>query len=172
MSLNPYLQFDGNAEGALELYRDALGGKADVLRFADNAEAANHVPPDWKNKIMHGRLSTPLGTIMLCDAPPQFAKRAGDNVRIAVHVESDAQAESVFAKLAAGGEVTMPLGKTFFAEKFGMCTDKFGVSWQIVPDGIADYIAGDDEQGSQRAMEAMFEMKKLDINVLRRAYEG
>lgn len=131
MSLNPYLQFNGNAEQALEHYRAALGGNADIMRFNDYGETAGHVPADWKTKIMHSRLSSPLGTIMLCDAPPEFARKAGDNVRIAIHVESDAQAESVFAKLSEGGEVSMPLGKTFFAEKFGMCTDKFGVGWMI-----------------------------------------
>lgn len=131
MSLNPYLQFNGNAEQALDHYRAALGGNAEIMRFNDVGETAGHVPADWKNKIMHSRLSSPLGTLMLCDAPPEFARKSGDNVRIAIHVESDAQAESVFAKLSEGGEVMMPLGKTFFAEKFGMCTDKFGVGWMI-----------------------------------------
>ena len=131
MSLNPYLQFNGNAEQALQHYRAALGGNADIMRFDDFGVTESHVPADWKTKIMHSRLSTPLGTIMLCDAPPDFARKSGDNVRIAIHVDSDAQAESVFAKLSEDGEVTMPLGKTFFAEKFGMCTDKFGVGWMI-----------------------------------------
>jgi PhnB protein len=131
MSLNPYLSFNGNAEQALELYKSTLGGEAYVMRFGDVAEMANHFGPDMKEKIMHARLQSPLGTIMLSDAPPGHLETSGNNVQVAVQVDSGDQAERIFSKLSDGGDVTMPLGKTFFAEKFGMCTDKFGVRWMV-----------------------------------------
>lgn len=132
MSLNPYLTFNGNAQEALDFYRTALGGDAQIMRFADHAEAAAHFGPEMSQKIMHASLQTPLGMIMLSDAPPEDAPIVGGNVRIVLHAESDDQAENVFATLSGGGEVSMPLGKTFFADKFGICTDKFGIGWMVV----------------------------------------
>lgn len=133
MALNPCLIFDGNAEEALEYYRDALGGELVVLRY-EGSPAESHVSPDLKSKVMHGRLQSALGTVMASDGPCPERKNdptEGSNVSIALHPESAAQAESVFNKLAAGGTVRMPLDKTFFAERFGMLVDRFGVAWMV-----------------------------------------
>jgi PhnB protein len=132
MPLNPYLSFNGNAEEALDHYRSALGGEAQTMRWG-GSPAESHAPPDWKDKIMHARLETPFGVIMVADSPQPGT--TGGNVSIAVHADTNDKAEAVFAKLSQGGEVTMPIGKSFFAERFGMCTDKFGIGWMVVAGG-------------------------------------
>lgn len=130
MQLNPYLVFNGNAEEALELYRDAIGGDVEILRVA-GSPAAEHFPSDWGNKVLHGLLRSPAGTVMVSDATGENAGNPADNVSIAIHVESESQADAVFAKLVDGGKVTMPLEKTFWSSKFGMLIDKFGTKWMV-----------------------------------------
>ena len=130
MQLNPYLSFSGNAEEALEFYRSALGGELEIVRF-EGSPAAEHAPPGWGGKVMHGRLDSPAGVLMAADASPEHAGTPGSNFSIAIHVDSEGQADAIFAKLTAGGKVTMPLAKTFWSAKFGMLTDKFGVAWMV-----------------------------------------
>jgi len=130
MQLNPYLSFSGNAEEALEFYRSALGGELDIMRF-EGSPAAEHAPPGWGQKVMHGRLNSPAGIVMVSDASPDRAGTPGDNFSIAIQVDSESQADAIFSKLAAGGKVTMPLEKTFWSTKFGMLTDKFGIAWMV-----------------------------------------
>jgi len=130
VQLNPSLAFNGTAEEALALYRKALGGEVQVMRFAETP-VAEQVCDDFKNKVIYGTLISPLGTIAAMDCPPERGGQPGKNFSIAVHVDSASQADSVFTTLAAEGEITMPLDKTFFSERFGMLTDKFGVSWMI-----------------------------------------
>ncbi len=131
MQLNPYLHFNGNAEEALEFYRGALGGDVEIMRF-EGSPAAEHAPPGWGNKVMHGRLNTPAGIVMASDAMEDHAQNAGDNFSITIQTETEGQADSIFSKLATGGTVTMPLAQTFFSAKFGMLKDKFGVGWMVV----------------------------------------
>src|SRR5580704_10317296 len=107
MALTPYLTFNGNAEEVLEYYRAALDGQLDIMRFGGTPAEA-HVPADWSQKVMHGRVTSPVGTVMISDATPDRVNKIGDNFSIAVMAETEAQAESVFSKLSAGGTVTMP----------------------------------------------------------------
>lgn len=130
MSLNPCLYFTGNAEEALEHYRSALGGEVQIARYED-APPGQPVDPSWKRKVMYGSLKSPLGTVACMDAPAGRAGNPGNNFSISVETDSEAQADAAFAKLCEGGSVTMPMDKTFFAEKFGMVDDKFGVTWMI-----------------------------------------
>jgi PhnB protein len=131
MQLNPSLAFNGNAEEALELYRDALGGDLEIHRFA-GSPAAEHAPAEWQSKVLYGALRTSAGVIAGMDASPACHElHIGNNFSIAIQAESDADATSIFSKLSEGGSVTMPLEKTFFAEKFGMLEDRFGVRWMI-----------------------------------------
>jgi len=130
MQINPYLVFNGNAEEVLEFYRGALGGKLELTRF-EGSLAAEHAPPGWGQKVMHGRLDSPAGVIMASDASPERGGKPGDNFSIAIHVDNEGQADVIFSKLAAGGTVTMPLEKTFWSAKFGMLTDKFGIGWMV-----------------------------------------
>jgi PhnB protein len=130
MQLRPNLNFAGNAADVLAHYHDALGGDLEIMRFA-GSPAAGFVPPDWGDKVLYGRLRTPFGELDVMDAPPGRASEIGGNVAIAVDVDDEERAARVFAKLAEGGGVMMPFEETFFARKFGMTTDKFGVRWMI-----------------------------------------
>jgi PhnB protein len=128
--LNPCLFFKGNAEEVLEHYRAALGGDVTIARFEDTP-ACDEIPTVWRSKVAYGALNSPLGLIAAMDAPPGRQAQDGDNFSIAVQAGSETDTDAIWARLAAGGTVQMPLEKTFFAEKFGMLTDRFGVRWMI-----------------------------------------
>lgn len=130
MQLNPALHATGNAEEMLELYRDALGGKVEIIRY-EGTPAAAQSPPEMKNKVLYGVLHSPGGDIAAMDAPPGRAGNAGNNFSISVTVDNEKQADDAFSKLSAGGHIIMPMEQTFFAKKFGMCEDKFGIHWMI-----------------------------------------
>lgn len=130
MQLNAYLTFTGNAEEALEYYRSALGGELDVMRFGGTPASA-HIPPGWENKVLHARLETPAGILMASDASPEQAGEPGGRFNLALMIEDEKEAEAVFSKLVAGGQVTMPMDETFWAKKFGMGKDKFGIGWIV-----------------------------------------
>jgi PhnB protein len=130
MQLTPNLVFNGIAETVLAHYHDALGGEVEIMRFADSP-VADTICAEWAGKVMYGSLRSPAGTISIMDAPPDRAGKPGDNFMIGVQTESAAQTDAVFAKLAEGGTVIMPLEKTFWSERFGMLTDKFGTKWMV-----------------------------------------
>jgi PhnB protein len=130
MQLTPNLVFNGIAETVLEHYRDALGGEIEIRRFAETPEAGS-VPADWKNKVIYGSLRSPAGIINVMDAPPERGGAPGDNFILGVNTENEAQTDEVFAKLAAGGSVIMPLEKTFWSPRFGMLSDKFAIKWMV-----------------------------------------
>ncbi|HEY7993356.1 MAG TPA: VOC family protein [Candidatus Eremiobacteraceae bacterium] len=131
MAINPYIHFNGNAEEALGHYRDALGGDLQILRFA-GSPAEECAPEGWGQKVLHGALQTKVGLILASDASKDLVSNPGDNIEVAVQVESEDEAERIFAKLASGGVVTQPLTKTFFSPKFGMLVDRFGIKWIVV----------------------------------------
>jgi len=129
MKLNPYLHFDGDAEEALNFYKDALGGEIIMIsRYGDSPMPSDE---DWKNKLMHSRLVFDGNLIMISDAfKGNIAKKEG-NVQLSVEVESIDRINEVFAKMAEGGKVTMELQDTFWGARFGMLKDKFGVDWMF-----------------------------------------
>jgi len=130
MDLNPYLTFDGCCEEAFKFYEQLLGGQIEAIFPFEGTPAAKEVPPDWQKKIMHVSLDLGDAALMGSDAPPQrYQKPQGFSVSL--NVESAAEAERVFAGLADGGKVDMPLAQTFWAERFGMVTDRFGIPWMI-----------------------------------------
>ena len=130
MTLRPNLMFAGNAELALTHYRGALGGNLEIIRFAGSPAAAS-VPADWGPKLLYGTVHSPYGDVNVMDAPPGHEGTRGENFAIAVDVADEQLAADVFAKLAADGNVLMPFETTFFARKFGMTNDKFGVKWMV-----------------------------------------
>jgi PhnB protein len=134
MQVQPYLFFDGRCEEALEFYRKALGAEvATLMRFKDSPEPAQPgmCPPGSENKVMHASFRIGDTTVMAsdgqCTGQPSFKGFA-----LALAASSDAQAEKLFAALADGGQVQMPLTKTFFSSRFGMVGDRFGVSWMVI----------------------------------------
>jgi PhnB protein len=133
MQVQPYLNFDGRCEEALEFYRGALGAEVlMVMRFKDTPEPPppGMVPPGAENKVMHASFrigdSTVLASDSQCGGRPSF-----QGFSLSLTLTSAAEAEQRFGALAKGGQVQMPLSKTFFAVSFGMLVDKFGVSWMI-----------------------------------------
>jgi PhnB protein len=131
MNLNPYLFFNGQCEAAFKLYERVLGGKIIAMLPHEATPAAAQVPPEWQKKIIHARLQLGDQLLMGCDAPPgHYHESKGYSVTL--RVDTPDEAERAFKALADGGTVRMPLDKTFFAQKFGMLADKFGIPWIVI----------------------------------------
>ena len=130
MQLNPTLIFNGNTEEALDYYSSALDGTVTIARYKD-APPGMGAEPAFGDKVMYGSLVTPFGTVSAMDAPPGREGTPGTNFGISVVADCEAGAEHAFNVLSAGGQTLMPFEKTFFAEKFGMTVDKFGIRWLI-----------------------------------------
>jgi len=133
MKIIPYLTFDGRCKEAFELYKDVLGGELFCMSFADAPEDVG-MPKD-KNLIMHACLTVGDFSLMASDCPPgqPFSKPQG--VSVSLNVDSAQEAEQLFNGLSAGGNVQMPLAKTFWAERFGMFEDRFGIAWMVNYEG-------------------------------------
>lgn len=131
MQLNSYLYFDGNCEEAFKFYEKLFGGKIEAMFLHEGSPAANHVPPEWQKKILHARLSIGDNILMASDAPPgRFHKQQGFSISISL-TDAD-KAERIFRSLAENATaVTMPFAETFWAYRFGMLTDRFGIPWMI-----------------------------------------
>ncbi len=130
MQINPYLGFDGSCREAFELYVKVLGAKLDMLMTHGESPEADHVAPEWRDKVLHASLSLGNFLIMGSDWPPEYQKTK-QGFSVSLQVDSAAEAERVFSGLAEGGTVTMPLAQTFWAHRFGMLTDRFGTPWMI-----------------------------------------
>jgi PhnB protein len=133
MQVQPYLFFDGRCEEAAEFYRAALGAEVKLLtRFKDGPQpqAPGMVPPGAENKVMHMQFRVGDTTVLASDGRCQ-GRAAFQGFALSVTVPTEAEAERRFAALADGGQVQMPLAKTFFSPRFGMVADRFGVSWMV-----------------------------------------
>jgi PhnB protein len=132
MEIVPYLSFDGRCEEAIEFYRQTLGAEvAMLLRFKDAPEQARMAAADTAEKVMHARLRIGEATLLLSDGRCQ-GKPSFHGFSLSITARDEAEAERLFTALSDGGQVYMPLGKTFFSPSFGMTTDRFGVSWMVV----------------------------------------
>jgi PhnB protein len=130
MKLNSYLLFNGQCEAAFKFYEHLLGGKIVTMLPHAGTPAEQHVSAEWRDKIMHAALTLDGGVLMGSDAPPgRYEQPKGFSV--ALHVKDPAEAERVFRALAENGKVQMPLQQTFWAVKFGMLVDRFGIPWMI-----------------------------------------
>jgi PhnB protein len=127
--LNPYLFFDGRCEAAFKFYAEVLGGKIGAMHSHAGTPAEGHVSPEWRDKIMHARLDVGDMVLMGSDAPEGREPPKGFSVT--VNVAEPADAERIFTGLSQGGTVTLPLQETFFAARFGMCVDRFGIPWMV-----------------------------------------
>jgi|SRR5579871_4699464 len=126
----PYLGFDGRCEEAFQRYEKIFGGKILAMMRHSDAPAGSGVPqtPDVANRIMHARLQVGDRLLMGGDAPN--GQRAS-GFCVSVTVDDPAEADRIFAALAEGGATTMPIGETFWAHRFGMVTDAFGIPWMV-----------------------------------------
>jgi PhnB protein len=130
MQLNPYLTFNGRCEEAFRYYEKILGGKIVAMMPHEGTPAAEHVPREWRKKIIHARLVVSDKLLMGSDAPPdRYEEPKGFSVTIGVNTA--AEAERIFNALADNGKVKMPLQETFWAIRFGMLVDQFGIPWMV-----------------------------------------
>lgn len=136
MKTNPYIFFDGRCEAAFKFYEAALGAKILVMMKHQGTPAEAHVPKEWGDKIMHGQIALGDTVVMASDAPPGRQDQA-KGFRLSLSFDQAAAAERAFQALAEGGTVQMAMEKTFFAERFGMVTDRFGVPWMVNCDPVA-----------------------------------
>jgi PhnB protein len=130
MQLNPYLVFNGQCEAAFKFYERCLGGKIEMMMTHGDSPMAEQVPPEWRNKVMHARLVLSDKVLMGSDAPPDRYEEP-KSFSVSVGVDKAAEAERIFNALAQNGTVQMPLQKTFWAERFGMLVDQFGIPWMV-----------------------------------------
>ena len=134
MVVQAYLFFDGRCEEALAFYQRALGAELTMMmRFKDapDGPSPGMVPAGSENKVMHAALRIGETTVMASDGRCQ-GKPSFQGFALSITAANEAQAERTFAALADGGQIQMPLGKTFFSPRFGTVTDRFGVSWMVI----------------------------------------
>jgi PhnB protein len=134
MQVQSYLFFDGRCEEAIAFYGRALGAKVEMLmRYKESPEPTppGMIPAGSENKVMHSALRIGETTVMAsdgrCQGKPEF-----HGFSLSLTAADDAEAEKLFAALGEGGQVRMPLAKTFFSSRFGMVADRFGVTWMII----------------------------------------
>ena len=133
MNVQPYLSFEGQAQEAIDFYKSAIGAKVDVIMHFKDA------PPDMqaqmslesKDKVMHAAFHVGDTQVMASDGRCT-GKASFSGISLTLNASSDAEAEKLFNALAQGGQVGMPMSETFFAHRFGMVADKFGVGWMVL----------------------------------------
>jgi PhnB protein len=133
MQVQPYLFFDGRCEEAIDYYRRTLGAEVVMLmRFEDSPAPAapGMVTPGSERKVMHASFRIGQATVLASDGNCE-GKATFQGFALSITVPDDATAERLFAALADGGQVQMPLSKTFFSSRFGMVADRFGVGWMV-----------------------------------------
>ncbi len=134
MQMNPYLSFKGDCEAAFNFYEQCLGAQARALFRYAGTHMADQVPADWSDKVMHGSLTIGGQVLMGGDvAPDQYEEPKGFS--LSLQMNNTAEAERIFHELAQDGRVVVPIEKTFWAARFGMVVDRFGIPWLINCDG-------------------------------------
>lgn len=130
MQLNPHLHFNGECEAAFKFYEKCLGGKITFMTPHEGTPIADQVPSNWRNKILHATLTVGDEVLTGADCPPDhYQKPQGFSVMLGL--EDPAEAERIFHTLAEHGAVQLPLQETFWAVRFGMLVDRFGIPWMI-----------------------------------------
>jgi PhnB protein len=132
--INPYINFNGNAEEAFNFYKSVFGGEfANVMRFKDMASAEFPVSEKEANKIMH--IALPIGkNVLMANDVPEMLGRTNENEnrsKISISAESREEADKLFNGLSAGGQVEMPIADSFWGSYFGMFRDKYGIEWMV-----------------------------------------
>ena len=141
IGVQPYIAFKGNAREAMDFYKEALGAEEIFSQTYGESPMADMGPAD---AIMHATIKIGESHIMVCDDMRPEAEAGAGNISLAIGLNEVDTARRYFDNLAQGGEVTMPLEKTFWAEAFGMLTDRFGIKWMVncdTPAGESDSAA-------------------------------
>src|SRR5262249_49161110 len=129
-AVQPYLLFNGQCEVAFKFYEQCLGGKIEAMMTHAGSPMADQVPAEWHDKILHARLVVGDEVLMGSDCPPEhYEKPQGFSVSLSI--DNPSEADRIFNTLAEKGTVRMPLQQTFWAARFGMLDDQFGIPWMI-----------------------------------------
>ena len=129
MKMSTYVNFAGTCAEAFRFYEQHLGATISMMMTHGQAPDQSKVNPDWKDAVLHARLSIAGTELLGADIPNAQPMRSA---YLSLNVESDAEAERIFAALSGGGEVFMPMQETFFATRFGQLRDRFGLNWMIL----------------------------------------
>jgi len=129
MKMNTYVNFAGNCADAFRFYEKHLGGTIGMMMTHGQAPDQSRVNPEWKNAVLHARVSIGGTELMGADIPSAEPMRSA---YLSLGVDSDAEAERIFSALSDGGSVFMPMQETFFATRFGQLRDRFGINWMII----------------------------------------
>ena len=130
MQLNPHLSFNGQCQKAFKFYQQCLGGNIQTMMTHGDSPMADQVPSEWRDKILHATLIVGETALMGADVPPDSYKEPR-GFSITIQINDPADAERIFGALSEGGTVTMPLQETFWAARFGMVVDRFGIPWMV-----------------------------------------
>ncbi|MDH1867109.1 VOC family protein [Ectopseudomonas chengduensis] len=130
MKMHAYLMFDGQCEAAFNRYAEVFGGKLEMMRYADSPEDME-VPAEYQQRVMHVCLTVGDQLLMASDNLPQYPYEGINGCSVSLQVDNVPEAERLYEALSAGGSVQMELQATFWATRFAMLTDRFGVSWMI-----------------------------------------
>ena len=129
MQLHTYLNYGGNCEQAFRFYEQHLGGTITMLMRHDDQPTRTELPPEWKGKVLHARLTLGGTELLGADIPGCQPMRSA---YLSLSVSSDEEAERVYGLLSDGGQIFMPIQETFFASRFAMLQDTFGTSWMLL----------------------------------------
>ena len=129
MKMNTYVNFSGSCAEAFRYYEKHLGAKVGTMMTHGQSPDQSRVKPEWKNAVLHARISIGDTELMAADIPNAEPMRSA---YLTLRMDSDIEAERVFAALSDGGRVLMPMQETFFASRFGQVRDRFGINWMIL----------------------------------------
>lgn len=136
MQMTPYLNFPGTCAEAFELYARVFNGQLELQKHADSPYA-DQVAPEWRDRVIHARLVVGGSVLMGSDMPPDQVTQP-QGMHIALVIPGAEETERIFTALSVGGTVTMPLEPSFWAERFGMLVDRFGIPWMLSSDKPAE----------------------------------
>ena len=137
MHIEPYLSFKGDCEAAFKFYERSLGGQVGPIFRYGGSPMEGDAPADWSDKVMHGSMTVGNLVLMGADVPAdRYEEPKGFS--LSVHLKSTAEAERIFRDLAEDGKVVLPLAETFWAARFGMVVDRFGIPWLINCEGATE----------------------------------
>lgn len=129
MKMNTYVNFAGRCAEAFRYYEKHLGAKVGMVMTHAQAPGPSPVRPDWKDAVLHGRISIGETELMAADIPNAEPMRSA---YLTLRVDTDGDAQRVFSALSDGGQILMPMEETYFASRFGQVRDRFGVNWMIL----------------------------------------
>jgi PhnB protein len=131
MQVNTYLTFDGQCQAAFQFYEQCLGGTIQSMFPFGGTPAAEHVPPELHDKIMHASITIGNQVLMGSDTTPEHPYEGARGFSVSLGIDRPEEAERIFKALAEQGTVIMPIGQTFWAARFGMLVDRFGIPWMV-----------------------------------------